>query len=173
MFGFLTLLVCPQTLLSALSLKLQKYSELKLEVQSHLINVFVSAYPDLRPWQVQRGLLIGYENLANDDGILAEFYYNYLSHLLHPHHGHDSARSNGTLVKEWCRLSISAGSDNAYNRSRRENFVVVASRRSNEYRLFKRDLLYMFDLAIEAKEFDLVLEISEYCRTAMVCKKTS
>ena len=70
-------------------------------MQSHLINFSVSAFPDLRPWQVRKACLVDEQNPENDVelDILAEFYYTYLSQLLHPSHGHDHARSDERLVK--------------------------------------------------------------------------
>jgi len=158
-----TILLYEPTMLSALSSKLEGFTKKKLQMQSHLINFSVSAYPDLRPWQVRKACLIDQDNtdVDCDMDILAEFYYTYLSHLLHPSHGHDSARSDARLVKEWCKLSINAEGDKSglYNRSRRENFVVVASRRSPEYRLYRRDLVFLLDLSMISLEPDLVLEI--------------
>lgn len=67
-----------------------------------IIDLCSSAYPDVRPWQVakscrftqkDRKLLTSSENEMND------LYYAYLSLLLHPQDGHDSARRDPELVK--------------------------------------------------------------------------
>ena len=72
-----------------------------------LRNLCVSAYPDVQPWQVQKACCEtpmapstdGKQKEACTDEYLREFYYKYLSMLLHPVEGHDSARQNEELVQ--------------------------------------------------------------------------
>ena len=68
-----------------------------------------SAYPDVQPWQVRKacmnqpsikGTESGAETLSTcTEECLSEFYYNYLSMLLHPSDGHPAARHDAKLVK--------------------------------------------------------------------------
>lgn len=53
-----------------------------------ILDFCVAAYPDIRPWQVESAC-----KGASD------VYYSYLSQLLHPMDGHDSARRDSVLVK--------------------------------------------------------------------------
>jgi hypothetical protein len=83
-----------------LSAILQKLHELKngsiqAERQLALIDLCVSAFPDVRPWQVRKACIDGKNSLQE----LQPLYYTYLSLLLHPTDGHDNARNDGVLVK--------------------------------------------------------------------------
>ena len=70
-----------------------------------LVDICVSAYPDLCPWQLKNALLDSQENTI--DGIIAsdvrnylrDLYYYYLSSLLHPQDGHEAARHDAGLVE--------------------------------------------------------------------------
>ena len=42
-----------------------------------------------------------------------------------------------------------------------KNFHVVASREQPDYKMYSRDLPFLFDLAILAKDVDLMLELSK------------
>lgn len=80
-----------------------------------LVDICVSAYPDLCPWQLKRALLEQQEK-ADDGPVkngvkndLRDLYYYYLSSLLHPHDGHGTARHDAGLVevRKECPLSLS------------------------------------------------------------------
>jgi hypothetical protein len=70
----------------------------------HMMPLLVAAYPDLRPWQVRKaatvtnadGEKISKSTTIKDNN---DFYYNYLSLLLHPEEGSDTARRDGSLVE--------------------------------------------------------------------------
>ena len=70
-----------------------------------LVDICVSAYPDLCPWQVKQALLERKEDGATGSTVngaqkdLSDLYYYYLSNLLHPHDGHDAARHDAGLVE--------------------------------------------------------------------------
>lgn len=77
--------------------------EPKKERRQMLVDVCVSAYPDLCPWQVKQALL---ETPGEDTSVskgledeLNDLYYYYLSSLLHPQDGHEAARNDRSLVK--------------------------------------------------------------------------
>lgn len=57
-----------------------------------IIDLCASAFPDVRPWQVESACR------ASGDGV-NDLYYNYLSLLLHPVDGHDAARRDPSFVK--------------------------------------------------------------------------
>eukprot|EP00548_Thalassiothrix_antarctica_P005859 CAMPEP_0194148652 /NCGR_PEP_ID=MMETSP0152-20130528/33629_1 /TAXON_ID=1049557 /ORGANISM="Thalassiothrix antarctica, Strain L6-D1" /LENGTH=1205 /DNA_ID=CAMNT_0038850315 /DNA_START=77 /DNA_END=3694 /DNA_ORIENTATION=+ len=144
------------TMLSAIIKCTMKISEHKLEGQSHLIYLCVSAYPDFRPWLVRKGCLE--TEKTTDD--LEEMYYVYLSLILHPSDGHDTARRDRKLVKEWCEISVKGdiGSD-SYSRSRLENFLVVASRKQPEYKMYHRDLPFLMELAMKIGRVKVAMEL--------------
>jgi hypothetical protein len=83
------------------------------ERRQMLVDVCVSAYPDLCPWQVKQALI---EFSAGEDGVglnkglkgeLKDLYYYYLSSLLNPQDGHETARHEKHLV-EVCLYLIQA-----------------------------------------------------------------
>lgn len=59
-----------------------------------IIDLCSSAYPDVRPWQVETAC----RPAASNDVNTAELYYSYLSLLLHPLDGNDLARRDPLLV---------------------------------------------------------------------------
>jgi hypothetical protein len=97
-----------QTKLSAVVSKLSivRY-ETKAERRRVLINLCMSAYPDIQPWQLREACLEP-PSPANSDAeikkpcteeCLRKLFYEYLSMLLHPVDGHDDARRDSNLVK--------------------------------------------------------------------------
>ena len=70
--------------------------------QQLLVDICVSAYPDLCPWQVKQALLHSPAPAGTGMGawsIMKDLYYYYLSNLLHPQDGHDGARKDSKLVE--------------------------------------------------------------------------
>lgn len=153
-------------MLSAITKCVRTIGAQRIEGRNHLIHLAVSAFPDVRPWLVRKGCLgddSDGSSVPNED--LEELYYVYLSLLLHPSHGHEAARQDMDLVKEWCSLSVASGvTDDAYRRSRKGNFMVVASRKQPEYKSYRRDVPFLLDLAVEVNEIELALELSKYRR---------
>ena len=142
-----------------------------------IIDLCASAYPDIRPWQVEIACSEGPTGSSN-------LYYIYLSQLLHPIDGHDAARRDAALVtvsttallhndilcaltyviflnKEWCKLSIdeilAAGSNEAKNQ--RDNFLAVASRTSSYHLVYHRDLLLLLNQSMSILEYGLSLDL--------------
>jgi hypothetical protein len=66
--------------------------------RQQLVDICVSAYPDLCPWQVKQALLetAGGHDVARR---MQDLYYYYLSNLLHPNDGSDAARRDPALVE--------------------------------------------------------------------------
>lgn len=129
-------------------------------------NMCVSAYPDLRPWQVRKACLnIDKPNtrlqMTDDESWLMDYYYEYLSMLLHPQQGNDAARMDTALIKEWCEWSIGIlpnGTKRGSNR--RENFFRVAARSSSDHLSYRRDLETLLKLSMQANEHDLALDLA-------------
>ena len=66
-----------------------------------LVDICVSAYPDLCPWQVRQAVLeppVGEEGSKNNKQF-DDLYYYYLSSLLHPQDGHYGTKHDKDLVK--------------------------------------------------------------------------
>jgi hypothetical protein len=93
------ILRCCQTMLSAVvqCLPLIK-EESSADRRQQLVDICVSAFPDLCPWQVKQALLdtAGGSDVAKR---MKDLYYYYLSNLLHPHDGSDAARRDPALVQ--------------------------------------------------------------------------
>lgn len=144
------------TMLSAITKNILKINQQKLEGRTHLIHLCVSAYPDLRPWLVRKGCL---ETEKTTDDI-EEMYYIYLSLILHSSDGHDTARQDRKLVKEWCEMSVKGdiGRD-AYSRSRLGNFLVVASRKQPDFKMYHRDLPFLMELAMKTGQVEVAMEL--------------
>ena len=129
------------------------------ERQFATIDLCNKAYPDLRPWQVEKecnGLsALGSESSEREG--LPNLYYTYLDQMLHPIEGHDGARHDIALVKEYCTLSVKSKDG-----KRRKNFLQVASRTSSDHLAYSRDLPFLLKLSMDAHEFDLALDLGEY-----------
>ena len=67
------------------------------EGKQAIIDLCASAYPDVRPWQVDGACHVSVA--PNSRANMNDLYYTYLSLLLHPIDGHDSARRDPSLVK--------------------------------------------------------------------------
>jgi hypothetical protein len=135
--------------------------------RSQLLTMIVTMYPDLKPWQIRSMVLcfdlhcceiLNSENLRNakmDDVI---FYYEYLSLLMESSH---MARSDKSLVEEWCFMSTSEDFD--WDKSkRRQNFFKVASTEERENKLtYIRDLSYLIETSFMIKEYSLTLNLAD------------
>lgn len=136
----------------------------KPERRRATINLCYQAYPDLRPWQVKKEChgSLKQDMVSAADTELSELYYTYLDLLLHPTDGHDGARHDPALVKEFCTLSVKGIST---DRSRRNNFLRVASKTSSDHLAYSRHLPMLLKLSMEAAEFDLALDLGKYLRS--------
>lgn len=108
---------------------------------SDLVVLAVSAYPDVQPWYVK-------SVLSAESG----FYMSYLSSLLHHEDGHDAARRDSALVKEFCEILTSQGNS--------EGFFHIASRGDPSSRLYFRDLPFLLDIGMRMEEFGLALNLA-------------
>lgn len=144
-----------KTMLSAVLQLLQNIrQETSPDRKQIVLDFCVSAYPDIQPWQVESAC----------EGA-PEVYYLYLSLLLHPIEGHDSARRDPKLVQTWCELSVKEILDNSSVNdvsSFRSNFMAVASRTSSYHLVYHRDLPFLLINGMEIKEFSLSLDLSKY-----------
>lgn len=79
-------------------------SEKKIQRREVIRSVCVSAYPDIQPWQARKACFDletadSPSQKTNQDDWLEDYYYGYLSMLLHPQQGNEAARSDSALVK--------------------------------------------------------------------------
>lgn len=162
-----SLVLYEPTMVSAIMTHLQIIaSEHKTEVRIHVIQLCVSSYPDVRPWQVRKACSGDKE--TQQDLALAELYYQYLCLLLHPFEGSESAKQDRELVKEWCELSVEPMRETQNysgvlpkSLARLENFYRIAKRSSPDHRLYHRDLVMLLDVSRKCNEYDLVLDLAE------------
>lgn len=135
-----------------------------------LVDVCVSAYPDLCPWQVRQALVSTDGSKGGKQ--LQILYYYYLSSLLHPQDGHEAARHDTALVEEWCKLSLDEGSlkDEPGANTRRKNFLCVASLNSSDHLGYHRDLAMLIELSMSSKQYSLALDLAN---EIVVCSSLS
>jgi hypothetical protein len=157
----------PSMLSAVLHLLYNIHNPLMRERRISIVDLCVSSFPDIRPWQVKKAC-----NISDGDGNsfadpsqmeFDDLYYVYLSQLLHPTEGHDAARHDPSLVEEWCKLSIHQvdnGTLDDRSFDRMANFLSVASTDSSRHLAFHRDLELLLGLAMEIKQHDLALEIA-------------
>ena len=82
-------------------------NETKVERRDIIRNICIAAYPDIQPWQVRKACYdLGTDSKPGQqvESWSEEFYYTYLSMLLHPIEGNDAARHDGPLVKVRCTM---------------------------------------------------------------------
>lgn len=124
------------------------------------INLCYQAYPDLRPWQVKEACYgKGQDDQSDQAKDLTGLYYKYLCLLLHPSDGHEGARHHPALVREFCTLSVKRMASDPGKSKNRSNFFQVASKTSSDHLAYTRDLPLLLKLSMEAKEFDLSLDL--------------
>ena len=173
-----TILFYESNMLSALLLQIPIIATLKKDKQQQkekMMYFLVAAYPDLRPWQVQKLYKQGHDKQTTqpptnsldkkDDDSHAnnsDFYYEYLSMLLHPEEGSDSARQEPELVEEWCKLSVFQYLESPVYFGR-SNFLTVASRNTTtDWREYHRDIPMLLELSITIDHsFQLSLKLAE------------
>lgn len=146
-------------MLSAVLQLLNGIEESKTMDRKHaIIDLCVSAYPDLRPWQVAK--------TCNTTGpSTSNLYYRYLSLLLHPTEGHELARRDRDLVEEWCRRSVDGVLHNESEESRclfQKNLFSVASRTSSYHLVYHRNLPELLKMSMEIDEFELALDLGMF-----------
>lgn len=149
-----------------LSAVMQRLKLLKQEsspdMRQAAIDLCASAYPDVQPWQVQiqcRPVSGSVEEMK----ILSDLYYSYLSLLLHPLDGHETARRNVDLVNNWCELSVEKLEDDDVKKPMefKSNFLAVASLASSTHKAYQRDLVLLLKLSMRINETDLVLDLGK------------
>ena len=142
--------------------------ETKIERRDIIRSMCISAYPDIQPWQVRQACYEserGSKQVQQVESWLEDFYYSYLSQLLHPNEGNEAARHNKALVKEWCQWSIGlnpfdATQAKSTDLKRQENFFLVASRSSGDHVAYRRDLEVLLKLSMVIEEHDLALDLA-------------
>ena len=154
------------------------------ELRQATIDLCVSAFPDVQPWQV-KAQCCGISGTDEEASVLADLHYSYLSLLLHPVDGHE--RSNQlvnvsrrcvyqlwfvrvglltrlVLIQEWCELSIQRVKREGRTKSAeaKANFFAVASRASSNHTAYHRDLVHLLMLSMNINEIDLALDLGMF-----------
>lgn len=131
-----------------------------------LLAMLVTAYPDVKPWQLRseqlhiesncwESLTTAHLRKVKKDDVI--FYYDYLSQLMENSH---MARSDVSLVNEWCFLSTTT--DITWqDAKRKKNFLSVASGEKNGKKLkFARDLGQLSIFSNDINEHSLTLKLA-------------
>ncbi len=132
-----------------------------------LLPLLVAAFPDIKPWEIRSTLPSFFMNTTSpgaimDDELLAaldhfeiDMYFDYLSLLM------DIsllARTDASLVREWCIISVSE----KFNELHRENFFKVALPQSQSTKTnFHRDLSFLIDTSVRINDEYLTLELAD------------
>ena len=131
-----------------------------------MLAMLVAAYPDLKPWQLRsekfginsrcwEKLSVAHMKHVEDEDIF--FYYDYLSQLMENSH---MARSDISLVNEWCFLSVTDHLTSQVPK-RRQNFINVASGDKDDKTLeFARDVIQLIEFSNDIKEYSLSLKLA-------------
>ncbi|VEU39947.1 unnamed protein product [Pseudo-nitzschia multistriata] len=139
--------------------------ELEEERRKILRDMCVSAYPDIQSWQVRDACLSLPKIDSNEtrehssDDTMEALYYSYLSHLLNPVDGHESARQDLNLVKEFCEWSVGVLPRKEKKITCMENFLNVASPSSSLHNSYRRDLMMLLNLSMTIENHDLALDL--------------
>lgn len=104
----------------------------------------------MKPWQVKQRR---YSVFAADKSDRDRFWYKYLSFLLRLDTGHDAARRDGGLVREWIELSTSE----RFANDGKKNLHVVASKTNEES--YHRDLPFLLDTSVNTESYELALDL--------------
>ena len=142
--------------------------ELEEERRKILRDMCVSAYPDIQSWQVRDACLSLPKIDSNEtrehssDDTMEALYYSYLSHLLNPVDGHESARQDLNLVKEFCEWSVGVLPRKEKKITCMENFLNVASPSSSLHNSYRRDLMMLLNLSMTIENHDLALDLGKF-----------
>lgn len=153
-----------------LSAVLQCLEQIRFEKKEKRRNVLrdlcVSGYPDIQPWQVRSACLSQVDsNETNDhcsDSIMEYLYYTYLCHLLNPVDGHEGARQDLDLLKEFCEWSVGVKPKEETNPTRMENFLSIAASSSSHHKKYRRDLIMLMDLSLAINNHELALTLGTF-----------
>ena len=126
-----------------------------------LLDLCVAGYPDIQPWQVRTACLSFLQSGSNEtrnqcsNATMEDLYYGYLSRLLNPIDGHETAREDSNLLKEYCEWSVGTP-------TRMENFINIATPSSNYHKSYRRDLVLYLDLSSAIENHDLSLDLGKH-----------
>ncbi|KAL7511838.1 hypothetical protein ACHAXN_008783 [Cyclotella atomus] len=127
-------------------------------------NLLVSAYPDLPPMSVKAA--------AASNASAGDFYFNYMSLIMHPEEGSDLAKRDGSLVKEWCSMLCS--SVESHDKKSEDSiacFLQIASASDEYSSLYHRDLPFLLDISIKMSQYNLALEIAKEMMSSLTSKR--
>ena len=166
----LTLKLCrPCDFKNKLSCVLKCLEEVRFQTDEQrklLLDLCVSGYPDIQPWQVRTALSSKHQSGSDEtrkhcsDSTMEDAYYDvYLCNLLNPVDGHETAREDSNLLKEFCERSISIGPSGGTRPKRMENFLKIASPSSKYHNSYRRDLMMLLDLSSSIENHTLSLDL--------------
>jgi len=142
-----------------------------------LLDLCVSGYPDIQPWQV-RTACFSLSELGLDEtreqcsyATMEELYYSYLCHLLNPVDGHEAAREDLDLLKEFCEWSVGINSNREDKAERMKNFMDIASPASDHHNSYRRDLMMLLELSSAIEDNNLSLELSKCGQITPGCRR--
>lgn len=185
-----------QSMLSAFIESLHALRKEKLvESGRKVIDWCACAYPDLQPWQVKKECMVPDGSKSQESCV--DLYYAYLTDLLHPIDGNDTAKKEAYLVnvscttrirwlrkslythaifnylQDWCRLSIDflRKTDNQDNKAKdyKMHFMAVASRASSTHVMYKRDLVALLELSMQINQTELALDLGTFQHVCVQC----
>ncbi len=139
----------------------------KEERRNLICDLCVSAYPDIQPWQVRKACLDPHwtsqeSRIPCSDECMEDLYYSYLSRLLNPFDGHETARHDDDLVKEYCEWSVGIRPRPNKKPGRMENFLNIALQSSIQHKRYRRDLMVLLELSLMTGRDDLVLDLCKF-----------
>jgi len=114
------------------------------------LTLMISAYPDLKPWQVKQYCT----SSGSEESSL--YYYKYMTLLLDPTDGMQKARQDKELVSEWCDWSTSK----SFSLDKRTVLHLVVTSKNKE--LYNRDVPMLIDFCMKINDHDLAMDLSEF-----------
>jgi len=159
----------PKLLSSLLSRLYEILSHPDAKSPDYLLPLVVTAYPDIKPWQVRSALfsIRGRENpgdivddhtlktMASNDAVVL---YSYLSMLMESSY---AARMDENLILEWCNMSVSNTFQHEKSDDQLRNFMKVAKCDNLSHGQYFRDLSFLIDASAKINDSSLTLDLAE------------
>jgi hypothetical protein len=139
------------------------------KLPDYLLQLVVTAYPDIKPWQIRAALssFRGRENPGDivDENTLktmksndAVVLYSYLTMLME---SSNAARMDENLVLEWCNMSVSNDFQHEKSDDQLRNFMKVAKCDNLSHVQYFRDLSFLIDASVKINNSSLMLDLAQ------------